>query len=423
MNRFIKKFGEIIGNTLEENPEKVLSLLNTAYAASGFQMRHFPGKDLLPHEKYAAVVCNRVMRKPLREPESSAVVNIFLPCELLQASGISPLFVEGFSGYLNGAGAEKPFIDYSEKSGIPKTYCSYHKTLIGAAISGVLPKPQFVVNTTFICDANNLSFRKLAGYWDVPHFTIDVPSGGGKENLDYLTKQFRELRTFIEDVTGNKIDLEELRGIMRRENRSLRVYRSYFREIAGKFMSNTLTSEMYKLFFTHVLFGTPEAEEYFQMLLQDATEAPAKDKEIRILWMQVLPYWQESIREILNHSGKYQLLCTNMNFDALTDADENDPFESMAKRLLYNTLGGSGEDRINTSIEMARKLNADGAVYFNHWGCKQTIGTSLLAKEMFEDAGIPLLILDGDGCDRNNVNDGQMVTKLQAFLEILEAAK
>jgi benzoyl-CoA reductase/2-hydroxyglutaryl-CoA dehydratase subunit BcrC/BadD/HgdB len=32
-------------------------------------------------------------------------------------------------------------------------------------------------------------------------------------------------------------------------------------------------------------------------------------------------------------------------------------------------------------------------------------------------------VLDGDGCDRENVNDGQMTTRLQAFLEILEKRK
>jgi benzoyl-CoA reductase/2-hydroxyglutaryl-CoA dehydratase subunit BcrC/BadD/HgdB len=72
--------------------------------------------------------------------------------------GISPLFVEGISCYLNGAEAEQCFIDYSENFGVPKSYCSYHKTLLGAAYSNVLPKPKFIVNTTLACDANILTF-------------------------------------------------------------------------------------------------------------------------------------------------------------------------------------------------------------------------------------------------------------------------
>ena len=34
--------------------------------------------------------------------------------------------------------------------------------------------------------------------------------------------------------------------------------------------------------------------------------------------------------------------------------------------------------------------------------------------------GLPTLVLDGDGCDSRNVADGQMVTRVGAFLEQLE---
>ena len=33
---------------------------------------------------------------------------------------------------------------------------------------------------------------------------------------------------------------------------------------------------------------------------------------------------------------------------------------------------------------------------------------------------IPMLILDGDGIDRRNSHDGQIRTRLEAFLEMLE---
>ncbi|MEG3067781.1 MAG: 2-hydroxyacyl-CoA dehydratase family protein [Syntrophaceticus schinkii] len=84
---------------------------------------------------------------------------------------------------------------------------------------------------------------------------------------------------------------------------------------------------------------------------------------------------------------------------------------------------GPTKKRADKLIEMANLLRADGVVYFNHWGCKRTLGSAELIKDMLETAGIPVLILDGDGCDRDNINDGQMSTRLQAFLEILEAAK
>ena len=75
------------------------------------------------------------------------------------------------------------------------------------------------------------------------------------------------------------------------------------------------------------------------------------------------------------------------------------------------------------TLEMAERLHADGVVYFCHWGCKQTSGGAGYAKSALERAGYPTLILDGDGCDTGNVNDGQMVTRMQAFLEQLGVQK
>ena len=41
-------------------------------------------------------------------------------------------------------------------------------------------------------------------------------------------------------------------------------------------------------------------------------------------------------------------------------------------------------------------------------------------REKLEAAGFPTLILNGDGCDRSNSSDGQIATRLNAFLEMLE---
>ena len=40
-------------------------------------------------------------------------------------------------------------------------------------------------------------------------------------------------------------------------------------------------------------------------------------------------------------------------------------------------------------------------------------------KKRFEEAGFPCLILDGDGCDRSHGGEGQMATRIEAFIEML----
>lgn len=427
MERVVKKFGQIVGTSIENHPKRAQGLLRIGLAlayAYGSLMQHSPRTNLLPHQIYASLECNKLVRYPLAHPRNTAVVNLFFPCELLHAVGIKPQVVEGLSGYLNGARCERYFIDYSENAGMPKTLCSYHKALLGAAFSRVLPKPKFVLFTTMACDANMVTFRSLAEFWHIPLFIVDVPSNDGREAVEYVENQLKEAISFIEANTNRKFDYERLKTVIRRENRSLRLYRDYLKELSVKNIPNDLTAEMYKLFFTHVLSGTEEAERYFALLLDDARKIKEEALgRVRILWCHTIPYWQQSIREVLQSGPKYQLLCSDLNFDAVTELDENQPLRSLALKLLSNHMRGSAARRAARLLAMAKYLNADGVVYFNHWGCKKTLGGAGIIKKTLEENGIPMLVLDGDGCDRENVNDGQMKTRLQGFLEMLEGAK
>lgn len=423
MDKIIEKFGKVVGDFVITSPPKALTLLKAGFKASSLQAEILPDKRLLPHQKYAYVMNNRAILKPLKQPQRSAMVNLFFPCEALHALKIAPLFTEGLAGYLNGAGSEQAFIGYAENAGVPQTYCSYHKTLLGAALSDVMPPPRFVANTTLACDANMGTFRTIAAHYKVPHFVVDVPNFCTEETTHYVAHQLQDLTANLEEILGEKLDESRFKAIIRSENRSLKLYREHFRLLAGKSMPNDLTSEMNKIFPTHVLLGTPDAERYFRLLLQDTRAAAPAGDEKRILWAHTIPYWQDSVRDLFNFNERRQLVACDLNFDSLEELDESQPFESMAKRLLHNMLNGPEENRAGKLLEMARELKVDGVVYFCHWGCKQTLGGARLISEILEREGYPVLVLDGDGCDRNNINDGQMSTRLQAFLEMIEAEK
>ena len=111
------------------------------------------------------------------------------------------------------------------------------------------------------------------------------------------------------------------------------------------------------------------------------------------------------------------------NYPPELEFDPAQPFEAMAKRMVYHALNGGIKRRVETGIYHAKQVKADGAVWFAHWGCKHTLGGAQIAKRMFEEAGIPLLILDGDGCDRSHGGEGQTATRLGAFLEMLGGAE
>lgn len=423
MNALIEKFGKYIYKKSSENPVYVRKLLCNVYSLAGFQARYFPSKALMPSRQYMAWVAAKSITRPLRHPERAAIVSIFTPCEMLHALGIEAMFPEGLSCYLAASASERYFIEKAEQSGAPESLCSYHKILIGLVVSGVMPKPLFVLNTTLACDANQLSFRKAAEFFDIPHFVIDVPNDTSEKSVEYLAEQLKTIWTEIRKICDSENAEEKLSECVARSRQTVELYREYLDLRATRSVSDEMTSEMLSVFAMHVLLGTSDSLEYVKRLVSDTRKQPEEFKGKRIMWVHSMPYWQDSLRNILNFNDRCEIVGCDMTFDSLEGDDEKDDFSYMASRTLKCTFNGPWERRAEKVKEYAQKMHADGIIYFCHWGCKQTMCACVLSKRMFESCSIPTLILDGDGCDTANISDGQMLTRVQAFIEQLEGGK
>ncbi|MGI6722216.1 MAG: 2-hydroxyacyl-CoA dehydratase subunit D [Anaerovoracaceae bacterium] len=420
MNKLVERFGKVVDSNIEKRPGLARKLLQAGFAYADFNFNHRPNKKLPPSKQYAAAVCMKALREPLRDPANSAIVNLFLPCEMLHIAGIRPLVAEQVSCYVAGAASEQGVLRKAEEAGVPPTMCSYHRILSGSAFAGIIGKPMFTANTTMVCDANISTFRFLADHFGVPHFTVDTPVSSSLDAVMYVADQLRELKGMIEDVSGRRISDEELRKRVQLSERSLAAYREYIRSLAGKYMATDLTSEMYTILLSHNMLGTGQAAAYFEKLVRDVKAAPAYRGGNRIFWIHTIPNCQNSMCDIFNYSEQNQMLICDLTTDFLDAGTADDPYISMARRLQECSFNGRFEVRAERALKTAKELNANGIVMFTHWGCRHTCGGARIMEDMAGEAGIPMLILDGDGCDLSNINEGQMITRVQAFLEMLE---
>ena len=218
-----------------------------------------------------------------------------------------------------------------------------------------------------------------------------------------------------------ELDEAALQQAVAHSGRTLELLQQAQAAKAGRNLHNDVTSEFYEVFVTHTMLGTPQAEQYARKLLADI-EASPMGGGTRLLWAHAVPFYQAPVRERLNFSAENQLITCDMNADTLgCYMDPDKPFESMAARLVNNIFNGSAQHRIQRALELCRMQQIDGVVYFCQWGCKQTMGAAQLFKSALEAEGYPVLLLDGDGCDRANTMDGQTATRLDAFLEMLHS--
>ena len=418
MPDIIPAFGRYICKITPEHPERARALLKTAYRANGVGIRVAPNRRLPPARRYAVNYINDVVVRMLSHPEQAALVSVFMPCELLEAMRVIPMCAEMYSSYINGTQCESIFAETAEGAGIAESYCSYHKILLGSAYAGVLPPPKMIVNCSLVCDANNLTFRELADFYDVPQYYIDVPAERSEKSVAYVAGQFRELAAFLEEHTGRKLDEAKLGESVARSRDTIRAMRYCLRLKQIHSLPGNVVGELNEIYMTHNALGTREALHYAESM-QRALEIAPKAQGIRLLWLHTLPIWQPPVKELFDFSGRCEIVACDINLESLIEMEPNKPYESMARRLVYSAFNG-GAERVKASIDAAMLLDVDGVVCFCHWGCKQTMGLSATLKAKLEAAGFPTLILNGDGCDRRNASDGQTATRLNAFLEMLE---
>ena len=372
MGGIVQHFGSAVQRTCRGNPQAARRLLRLGYHAKNLQLKAAPGA-LHKAAQMAAVETTTAMVAPLDHPDQAVMVSLFTPCEMLQVLGLYPYSCEGLGAFLSGACAEKAFLEHAENEGLPETFCSYHKVFIGAAEMGLMPKPQFVINTTLACDANLLTFRRMAEFYQVPQLVLDVPYEQDADAVRYVADQLRGMRRFLEEQTGRQIDEDALRERVARSQRSMDNFRRYMTLRADKQILGDLTGEMFSAMMLHILLGTEETERYTQQCVRLAESASPASSGVRLVWMHTNPFWVQPLREMVNFHAKVQVVGCDMCFEGLLQADPDDPYVAMAQRLVYSSFNGPVTRRIDRGIEAARQLNADGVVWFCHWGCKLSL--------------------------------------------------
>ena len=202
MPNIVDRFGQLVDDAIPK-PELARQLLLLGYRAKDVQLLLAPEKELTPRGSMRLIAMD-AMIAPLAHPQRAALVNIFMPCELLHAFHLLPMFAEATACYLNGAAAERGFIHYAESAGISPTLCSYHKALLGGAFRH---GGQAAVHCLHLhclrCQQPDL--RWLARRYGIPHFYLDVPYDHDEYAVAEVSDRLRVRRLF-EDVTHQKLD-------------------------------------------------------------------------------------------------------------------------------------------------------------------------------------------------------------------------
>jgi benzoyl-CoA reductase/2-hydroxyglutaryl-CoA dehydratase subunit BcrC/BadD/HgdB len=178
------------------------------------------------------------------------------------------------------------------------------------------------------------------------------------------------------------------------------------------------------------LRGTAQTVDYYRLLLAEMEERVSQrigaipNERYRLLWDN-LPVWYRmkwlsekfAAGEACLVADTYTTAwCGSMQY-----IREDDFLETMAEGYSRIYLNIGVDQMARQVIAMAEKYDVDGVVMHSNRSCKPySFGQYDIQRIVRQKTGIPTLMLEADMVDERSFSEGQIETRIEAFLEVLK---
>jgi benzoyl-CoA reductase/2-hydroxyglutaryl-CoA dehydratase subunit BcrC/BadD/HgdB len=362
------------------------------------------------------------------------------PAELLRALGFDVYFPENHGAMLGATRSAMDLIPLANAEGFSPDICSYLTSDIGSFLKGEtplqkmglkgVPKADVLVFNTNQCRDVKDWFQWYARKWDVPCLGVHTPRAIGEVDeplVRYVADQTQALVEPLEAVAGTKLDIDKLREIVQLSKQCTELWKQVLETAANVPSPITFFDGTIHMGPAVVMRGTPEAVDYYQVLLAELEQrvadgiAAVEGEMARIYW-EGMPIWGK-LKDLGNQFLQLRICVvasTYCNSWIFTDLDPADPFASMA-RAYSNIFICRSDDRKEQYIEqMAAKFKIDGILYHDAKTCPNNSNSRYeMPQRMRQKLGKPFLTINGDLNDLRLYSEEQTRTNIEAFAEQL----
>ncbi len=381
--------------------------------------------------KLRSSLLGKLFRKAYQKDSIVAWRSSFVPSEILFALDIIPFAPEGVISMFANSHLTDGILRVAEDSGCSRDTCSFLRGITGSVINDYMPMPDFLIATSLYCHGSAQVFKSLAKKYNKDFFYIDVPFHYDRPYVvNYVAKQLEDMMKKMAVKSNRKFDLDKLKQALVYSNQA-RDYYVKVNELRKNKPTPMLGGEAidYTIMLAHT-FGCPEMVEICKTLYEELKErvdksiSPAGEEKHRILWRQLRPYYTNTLFDYIEMTHKAVIAFEEVNFVHWPELNLDEPFRSLAKRLLSNPPIDFTKHWLVYTKELIETHKIDGIIEFAHWGCRYLSATTQIVKEkILQSKNIPLLVIDGDCIDRKDYSDGQIKTRIDAFMEILNRKK
>jgi len=382
------------------------------------------GRPQKPHHRISADFFMQIARRTYTSRPAPVVwSNLFMPSELFWALGITPFFPEAWTGLAASMGLSAVGLTQSAAVGYPVDLCTVHRSGAGLHQAGLFPRADAYVSTSNTCDVAGQVLANFAHTESRPFFFLDVPQTEDEAAVDYVAAQLQQLVDQWTATLGVTYDPDRMRQTIRLSNqaRALALEVEHLREAEPTPLRGS--GMLDQLAMLTSMPGHPVGVTYYQALLDYAKSRLANPEQptqkTRLYWMHLMPYFQSELLAHLEDDLGAAIVAEEISHVWWDELDEVQPLRALARKMLGLYFNGPIERRVNQAVTQIARYRCRGAVHFSHWGCRQSAGALHVVRAQLRKIGVPLLVLDGDCIDPENLQLGPLRTRVDAFMEML----
>ncbi|MFW6125612.1 MAG: 2-hydroxyacyl-CoA dehydratase subunit D [Chloroflexota bacterium] len=342
----------------------------------------------------------------------------YVPEEILHAAGVLPVRITGH-------GEEVELDDGSAY--LYLNSCSFSRSCLQLGLQGEYDVLDGVVGGS-TCDGARRLFDVWREYIGTPfHHVLTVPRKYTHAAHRLYLDQVAKFKEHVEEYLGLSISDEALRNSVELYNRSRVLLRDLyeFRKSDSPPISGAETLEVLV-----ASFHLPKElfNQWLRSLLDELSQSDRRvDGRARLMVTGSVLENPEFLRTIESEGGLVVAdeLCTSTRYwsDLVTLDGSTTPLQAIAQRYLDNFPCARmfpSDERFDRILDLVRQFRVQGVVSEIIRYCVPYAHDLPLLRDRLAAEGIPVLALD---VEYGTSGSGQIRTRVQAFLEMLEASK
>ena len=334
-----------------------------------------------------------------------------------------------------------PILAVGEETGFPpsEAHCALWQTHTGIIKTGLVPKPDLIIAPGYLCDIPAESDQLIEEVLGIPVAHIDGcldwqwglwPEIPARE-IDYGVHRLKQVQAKMGEIIGAPVTDEDVNaGFLD----IMKIYYNFQPLVTMKAKADPQPVSEIALDLIFWMTNTPmrhkdEANDALMTLTKEVKKridegfgiTPKGAPRVFVTWPVAV---DPSVIHMIEGTGlNVAHTCMNWLPPSFYKVNYTDPLaillEATYKEGVCSSSGAVGYD-----IEVCKTFDLDGVIILYPYSCRLTAIPPIMKKKAIEkECGIPAMVLEADVYDTRQYSTGQLLTRVEAFSELLRARK